>query len=171
VKILSSLRDIKRGEEICIAYAGMDYIGESMGPVVAREVLKSKWGIICDEKSCLCYDKAYNAKLKELKELDDEIIRLRYNPVAALVLVKKLLELEKVLNLLQVRMTRSLFDAFEIAITNESTVKVGLEFVTEAYELAKRIAHPERNGLVKKYKKYMENPSSHLFYLMNKSTK
>jgi len=49
----------------------------------------------------------------------------------------------------------------------KKTMKLGMDDVSEAYELAKRIAHPENNGLVKMYKMYMENPSAHTVYLLH----
>jgi len=47
---------------------------------------------------------------------------------------EKIVELEKRLNLLQVRVKRTLFDGFHIGITRKKTMKLGLDYVSEAYE-------------------------------------
>jgi len=166
VKILYARRDIKKGEEICFTYVGFDDVGERITPEMSREELQKRWGIVCDE-NCLCYDKKYIQKLNYGKELDTAIVGPGMNPSVSLARVNKLLELEKELNLLQVRMKRTLFDGFQIGIMRKKTMKLGLDYVNEAYELAKRIAHPEYNGLVKMYKMYMELPSAHTVYLLH----
>jgi len=164
VKILFAVRDIKKGEEICISYVLFDDIFMNFGEYANLEVIRlglSQYGIVCDA-NCLCFDKTYSQKLYDGKRLDDWITAARpeVNPSIALTRVKKLLELEKELNLVEVRMKRTLFEGFRIAIMRKKTRELGLDYIREAYELAKRIVHPEQNELVKKYKKYMDDPSA-----------
>jgi len=56
------------------------------------------------------------------------------NPSVSLACVKKIVELEKRLNLLQVRVKRTLFDGFQMGIMRKKTMKLGLDFLSEAYE-------------------------------------
>jgi len=49
----------------------------------------------------------------------------------------------------------------------KKTRELGLDYIREAYELAKRIVHPEHDELEKKYKKYIEDPSTLKADLLN----
>jgi len=167
VKILYALRDIKEGEEICYSYVSLEEILGNRTPEFSRQLLKHKWGIVCDQK-CLCFDKTYNQKLNARKELYKQIYLSKWYPTIALNYTKSLLELEEELNMPQSRMKVSLYVAFTHAIGNARTVELGVRYITEAYELAKRIAHPEHNRFVKEYKGYMEDPSSHRAFWLNK---
>jgi len=166
VKILYALRDIKNREEICFSYLPLVEIFGNGTPDYFRQLLKYKWGIVCDQ-NCLCFDKTYIQKLNYRKELHKQIFLTKSFPAVALNYAKSLLELEEELNMLQARMKVTLYVAFVHAIGNAETVELGVGYITEAYELAKRIAHPEHNEDVKMYKKFMEDPSSHKAFWLN----
>jgi hypothetical protein len=63
---------------------------------------------------------------------------------------------------------RTLFDAFQMAIMKKSTLPEGIEFIREAQQIMSSAVSPN-SAAAKRYKSYLENPSSHRYYLMNES--
>jgi hypothetical protein len=53
-----------------------------------------------------------------------------------------------------------LYDAFQVAIQKKSTLREGLGFVRQAYELMSKALYPE-SMLALKFKNLMESPTSH----------
>jgi len=170
--ILFSLRDIKKGEEICNCYTGFDYPSRFETPEKSREVLQRQWGIFCDQ-NCLCYDKAYCDKIKRRSELNAAIMRFKLTPSSAgrkkipetLALLEELLEFQKEMNFEVINRWLMLDVGFQIAITKQDSVELAIRYITEAYELVRRIVHPEHNEQVKKYQMCMRNPQTHRYYL------
>jgi hypothetical protein len=73
VFILSSEKDIQKGEEICISYAQCDDPGNSTTPDMARDRLVGKWGIVCT-LGCRCYDRNLALLWPKMKLLDAKIM-------------------------------------------------------------------------------------------------
>lgn len=73
VKVLSAVRDIEEGEEICFSYIGFNDVGCDMTAEMSRWFLEGKWGIKCPE-SCLCRNNNALERIREARELDHDIM-------------------------------------------------------------------------------------------------
>ena len=63
---------------------------------------------------------------------------------------------------------RILFDAFQVAILKKATLKEGIGYITEAYNIACAVFSPN-SSCAKDFKMYLDKPSNHHYYLARES--
>jgi len=159
------VRDIKKGEEICITYTAFSNLEKTETPEMSRLVLLSKWGILCDE-NCLCYDKAYFEKIQQGRELTKAMARIGDSKTRtesfALAAETKMRELKNDLNMSMAMLKKTLDDrdGFQITVKEMTSAEFVVEFLKEAYELKLRDREQSRLVATKKYK-------GELFYSCN----
>jgi len=146
VKILFALRDIKRDDEICISYVRFNDLHRTETPEGSREVLRLRWGIICDE-NCLCFDAAYCENIKKGRELDNVMGLI--TPLGSVVCksskilgtVKKclrsaLMAADLDLSVIIVKKTPH-EEGYQVAVKEMNSFESGMRFLNEVYESAK----------------------------------
>ena len=61
---------------------------------------------------------------------------------------------------------RTLYDAFQMAIMRKATLQEGIRFIDEAYSIVSAAVSPHWST-AERYKRYLDKPSSHPYFLMN----
>jgi len=133
--ILISVRDIKKDEEVCISYVGLENLSETKTPRMIRLNLRLKWGIVCNP-NCLCSNRAYWEKIQIGRELEKTIKRIgesgRNEEAVAAAIAMRLVQLERVgglqeLSVIGVRRTSEL--GFQILTKEVNSATSLLEFL------------------------------------------
>eukprot|EP00798_Chlamydomonas_sp_ICE-L_P013516 gene13516-19381_t len=167
VKILTADKDIQAGEEITITYTNYGDPSSGLSASEHRHRLEAKWGIQCPE-DCSCRDLGRAAMISEMSSLDAEIMRrgCMSDFSGALRAAKQLLKIyEKGHSLPLVSYQRTLYDAFQMAVTRRSTLPEAKDFIRRAYDAALSVGCPTSEETVK-YKEFVEDPSRHRLYLV-----
>jgi len=142
VVILLALQGIKKGEEIFISYFGYEDLRRTMTSEMARHLLRTRWGIICDQ-DCLCFNQAHLQKIKQGRELDKALIMLGspQNLAEAISAAEKCVELQKGLNFSWIIVKRTLEDGLVITVKDMRSVgekELVLDYFKEAHEFDRR---------------------------------
>ncbi|OEU08979.1 hypothetical protein FRACYDRAFT_249323 [Fragilariopsis cylindrus CCMP1102] len=157
LEILVASHDITAGLEITFSYVGGDDTEE-------RAMKLSLRGFTCTCLACQTLDVA--SKLDRMIQLDRNIMVLGSNGHIdeSLRAGKALLELYVEFQSSDMMYSRTYYDLFQLAITKRKTLKQGGFFIQKAYEHGLLFYGREENDSVRKYKKYVLNPSSHRNY-------
>lgn len=163
VRLLFCRVPIRAGDEICIEYARVKDPATSLDPEEVAEVLKSNWGIVCPE-DCVCKDKEILAQLERANYLDGAIFRVATGdppqPRLALRKAEELLQIHEKLKQRADTVLRTLYDAFQVALTSKETQKEAGAYAKRVYQLSAALMG-EKSYDAQEYKKYMEDPLSH----------
>jgi SET domain/MYND finger len=158
VKVLVSNTHIKKGEEITISY--VDLLDPTMYPL-APTLLERNWGIKCP-KDCVCHEESFHSYLSRMRRLDSHVWKIGHAKkiTKALELIKELLRMKERLHASACTTSRSLYDAFQLAVMSPDTLNEGLSFIQEAAALSVAAYGPYASSSIK-FQEYAKNPSSH----------
>ena len=134
--VVSAIRDIQPGEEICINYTNINGRNTQTDPESARELLLEKWGISCPD-DCKCRNQQFINDLRRCRSLDAEIADMlsRNDHVGGLKKVDELLRL-----LTQIQATWGWYEhiywaGFTFAVLQDSGLGAAKTYGTEALKL------------------------------------
>eukprot|EP00578_Thalassiosira_sp_NH16_P017632 CAMPEP_0181120900 /NCGR_PEP_ID=MMETSP1071-20121207/24427_1 /TAXON_ID=35127 /ORGANISM="Thalassiosira sp., Strain NH16" /LENGTH=310 /DNA_ID=CAMNT_0023205635 /DNA_START=1 /DNA_END=933 /DNA_ORIENTATION=- len=161
VKLLVANHDIPAGTEVTFSYACNQSTFE-------RTLRMSLRGFQC---TCVaCHNLEIAAMLDRMRELDNKIMVLgsQGHTEQAIRVGRSLLKLYDKLQVSDLQYTRAYYDLYQLAITKQKTVNIGIKFIGLGYTHALRFYGREENPEVRRFKHYVDNPSSHRnFRLIN----
>ncbi|KAJ3333900.1 hypothetical protein HDU76_001381 [Blyttiomyces sp. JEL0837] len=165
VNVVFAERDIKSGEEICIGY--VDWWRHLDNMAFGRQLLAKKWGINCPP-DCTCSRPEFFEELKVSHKMDRAIEN--YGSVGKINLAVS--SAEQLLSYYDshprlglLRRIRTLYDAFQVAITQKSTLAKGLSYITLAADLEEKISS-KKCAKVVQWRKWSKSAGSHRNYLI-----
>jgi hypothetical protein len=157
LKLLVANRDIPAGSEVSFSYAGS--VSSD-----TRAIIMAVRGFHC---SCTaCQNPKIADKLDRSLELDKKICELgsQGKTEQAIRAGESLIKLHDELKASDMQYSRVYYDLYQIAITRKKTVKLGTKYIREAYTHALLFYGREEDEQVKKFKHYVEHPSTHRNY-------
>ena len=160
-KVLFACRDIAKGEELTIAY--------NPEPT-NKQYLLSHYRFVCTCEACSNPEIA--AKVKEIKELDNEILMLgmQMKSDKAIRAGERLLKLYDELHWPTQSYVRTCYDIFQVAIMRRATLKEGVRYMQLGLAMEQKhyegLNEPERLGSIARYDSYIKHPESHRNYLI-----
>ena len=150
VNVVSLLRDVRAGEEVTIAYLPCDDPSGDREPEEAREILRDHWGIECDAL-CRCRDEALAARVAEARALDARIFELggRCDVAGAVAAAERLLALYDEMRLppLHQARSRTLYDAFQVAVMDRDRARDAEAFLRAALDIHRAVYHPDSSAV------------------------
>ena len=157
LKLLVANHAIPAGSEVTFSYAS------TVSPLERAMRLRVR-GFKCD---CLaCRDPAIGAELGRAHQLDESILQLGSmgNAAQAIRAGELLIKIYDKFQESDRVYARTYYDLYQIAITKKSSVKLGSKYIRQAYTHALRFYGREEAEEVRKYKNFVDNPSSHRNY-------
>ena len=150
VNVVSLLRDVRAGEEVTIAYLPCDDPSGDREPAASREILREHWGIEC-AADCRCRDEGLAARVAEARALDARIFELggRCDVAGAVGAAQRLLALYDEMGLppLHQARSRTLFDAFQVAVMDRARVEEAEAFLRLALDIHRQTYHPDSSAV------------------------
>ncbi|OXA63451.1 SET domain-containing protein 5 [Folsomia candida] len=152
VKILFSLKDIEKGEEICIAYSWLDDERFSKDPVPTdgiRRALEKDYGIVCP-LDCICRDKEIQTLAKERNQLFERVNDWAASDIegspsvlsSVISAVKRLLEISETVPILSMRIVDCLLNGY-YAAKMKGDNRTARQFLKRCKTLTELMYHPE----------------------------
>ena len=141
--IVTSLRDVQPGEEICINYTNLNGKSSHCSPKEARELLQQKWGIICPH-DCICRNPQYGEDLECCRRLQREVAQLLDYQIldGAIKKVDSLLSALEKINPTWLWLEDAYWSAFTLASHSPSLMHLAAEYGREAISIHKAICNP-----------------------------
>jgi hypothetical protein len=160
VKILVAGKPILAGEEVSFSYVGGS---------VDRSLLSLKWGFTCLCPTCGDRDPALGDRVKEVAELDKQILILGSSGRVpeAIRAAKRLIWLYDQLGVSALMYSRTYYDLFSLHVQRQATFREAKEFIQLAYKSECEVFAGCKDttcGSLMKFKNYVQNPESHPNY-------
>jgi hypothetical protein len=141
--VVSAIRDILPGEEVCINYTNINGRNTQVDPESAREILFQKWGIACPG-DCKCKDQQFNDDLRRCRSLNAEIAEMvsRNDHVGGLEKVDELLGALTKIEATWGWHEQIYWAGFVFAVLQDAGQTAVNKYGTEALKLHASVHHP-----------------------------